>query len=151
MISKIVSGIVLMVLLFCAACSLQQSTAENEKPNFLFIAIDDLNDWIEPLEGLPASVTPNFTRFASMATTFTNAHCSSPACSPSRISVMTGVHPATSGILKNIPGDGPIWRQNPVLSEVQTIEQFFKENGYQTLAGGKIYHTLAPPSRLGHR
>ena len=61
---------------------------------------------------------------------------------------MTGVHPATSGILKNIPGDGPVWRKNPVLSEVQTLEQFFQANGYETLAGGKIYHTLAPPRTI---
>ncbi len=47
--------------------------------------------------------------------------------------------------MKNLPGDGPVWRQNATLSKVQTIERFFREKGYKTLAGGKIYHTLAPP------
>ncbi|MCZ6674774.1 MAG: sulfatase [Verrucomicrobia bacterium] len=146
--STIITGLLFLGLLSWAACAQKQKPTNKDKPNVLFIAIDDLNDWIEPLEGLPASMTPNFVRFAKMSKTFTNAHCASPACSPSRISVMTGVHPATSGIMKNIAGDGPVWRQNSVLSNVQTIEQFFREKGYKTLAGGKIYHTLAPPRTI---
>ncbi|MCB1120660.1 MAG: sulfatase [Verrucomicrobiae bacterium] len=131
-----------------AGCSRQVQTENSEKPNVLFIAVDDLNDWIEPLGGFSAAVTPNFNRLAAMSTTFTSAHCSAPACSPSRIAVMTGVHPAKSGILKNFPGDGPVWRKVPILKNVDTLEQFFQRHGYRTLAGGKIYHTLAPPRTI---
>lgn len=149
---KLAPCLIPLFLLGCLlgiSCGRQASRQETQsKPNVLFIAIDDLNDWIEPLGQFPISRTPNFTRLASMSMTFTNAHCSSPACSPSRISVMTGIHPATSGIMNNIPGDGPEWRKNPVLSEVQTMEQFFQAQGYETLAGGKIYHTLPPPRTI---
>ena len=92
----------IIFLLFSGILLLQcQEKVKNDKPNVLFIAIDDLNDWIEPLGGLPIAITPNFERLAKMSMTFTNAHCASPACAPSRISVMTGVHPAKSDIMKN--------------------------------------------------
>lgn len=116
-----------------------------QKPNVLFIAVDDMNDWISPLGGIAGLKTPNLERLAGMSMTFTNAHCASPASAPSRLSVMTGVHPARSGIATNVWYDGPEWRNNPELKEVQTIEQFFGANGYENLAGGKLYHSLAPP------
>ena len=47
--------------------------------------------------------------------------------------------------MQNTWYDGPQWRKIPVLENIETIEQFFKNRGYKTLAGGKIYHTLAPP------
>ena len=115
-----------------------------KKPNIIFIAIDDLNDWINPIElgGMPGLKTPNFDRLRKMSMSFTNAHIPSPACAPSRVAIMTGVSPGRSGITgwKN-----PDWRAVPALSSLLTMEQFFKDKGYQTLAGGKIYHTLAPP------
>lgn len=115
-----------------------------QKPNVLFISIDDLNDWINPLDkgGFPGLKTPNFDRLAKMSMRFTNAHIPSPACAPSRAAIMTGVHPAKSGITG---WKHPEWRKQPALKDVLTIEQFFKEKGYTTLAGGKIYHTLSPP------
>ena len=63
-------------------------SADPDKPNILFIAIDDLNDWVSPLGGHPQAVTPNFQRLADRGTTFTNAHCQSPLCNPSRTSLM---------------------------------------------------------------
>lgn len=120
-------------------------SGKNVKPNVIFIAVDDMNDWITPLGGFKGIKTPNLERLASMGVTFTNAQCAAPASAPSRLSVMTGVHPVRSGIMHNIPYDGPEWRENEVMKNVVTMEQFFKANGYETLAGGKIYHTLAPP------
>jgi arylsulfatase A-like enzyme len=76
---------------------------------------------------------------------FTNAHIPSPACAPSRVAIMTGVSPARSGITG---WRNPKWREVPALKDVVTLEQFFKEKGYQTLAGGKIYHSLAPPRTM---
>lgn len=71
------------------------------KPNVLMICVDDLNDWIGCLGGNPDSVTPNFDRLARQGVLFTNAHCAAPLCNPSRAALMTGVHPATSGIYQN--------------------------------------------------
>ena len=72
-----------------------------DKPNVLFIAVDDMNDWVEPLGGNEQTITPNLTRLAQMGMTFTNAHCASPACHSSRVAIMTGVSPARTGIQKN--------------------------------------------------
>lgn len=96
----------------------------NPKPNIIFLAIDDLNDWINPLElgGMPGLKTPNFDRLRKMSMSFTNAHIPSPACAPSRVAIMTGVSPAKSGVTgwKN-----PKWREVSALKDVVTLEQFF--------------------------
>src|SRR5690348_1731043 len=74
------------------------------RPNVLFIAIDDLNDWVGCLAGHPQAKTPNIDRLASRGTLFTNAHCQAPLCNPSRSSLMTGLRPSTTGIYGLRPG-----------------------------------------------
>lgn len=136
----------LFALIFCQF-QLHTLFAQNakQKPNVLFIAIDDMNDYVSILKGIPGVKTPNLERLAKRSMLFTNAQCAAPACAPSRLSIMTGVHPAHSGVMNNTNADGPYWRKIPLLSSIPTMEQFFKKNGYHTLAGGKIYHSLAPP------
>ena len=51
------------------------SSSADAKPNVLFIAIDDLNDWVGPLGGHPQVQTPHMDRLAARGTVFTNAHC----------------------------------------------------------------------------
>lgn len=108
----------------------------SNRPNVLFIAIDDLNDWIGCLGGHPDVKTPNLDRLAKRGVLFTNAHCSAPACNPSRASLMTGILPSTSGVYHN---PDP-WRQSPVLKDAVTIPQHFMAHGYRAVGGGKIYH-----------
>ena len=55
-----------------------------EKPNVLFIAIDDLNDWVGCLGGHPQARTPHIDRLAARGTLFANAHCQAPLCNPSQ-------------------------------------------------------------------
>jgi arylsulfatase A-like enzyme len=100
------------------------------------MAIDDLNDWIGCLGGHPDVKTPNLDRLAARGVLFTNAHCSAPACNPSRASLMTGILPSTSGIYHN---PDP-WRSSPVLKNAVTIPQHFMAHGYSAVGGGKIYH-----------
>ncbi len=110
------------------------------KRNVLFIAVDDLNDWISPLGGNPQSVTPNFQRLANRSVTFTRAYCNAPLCNPSRASLMTGIRPSTSGVyLNNQP-----WRKSPVLEEAVTLPQHFRANGYAVIGSGKTYHDSYP-------
>lgn len=115
-----------------------------EQPNILFIAIDDLNDYISPLANHPGIVTPGFERLARRSTVFTNAHCAAPACHPSRVAVMTGVHPSQSGIYRNLFGaHGPRWRdESPELKNAVVLSQHFRNNGYYSVGGGKIFHSL---------
>ena len=70
---------------------------EDRKPNVLFIAIDDLNDWTGMLKGNPQAKTPHMDKLASQGMVFTNAHCAAPACGPSRSAIMSGIRPSTSG------------------------------------------------------
>ncbi|MDA7928489.1 sulfatase-like hydrolase/transferase, partial [Mariniblastus sp.] len=58
----------------------QDSGQQRGKPNVLFIAIDDLNDWTGMLKGNPQALTPNMDKLAATGMLFTNAHCAAPAC-----------------------------------------------------------------------
>jgi arylsulfatase A-like enzyme len=120
------------------------SSLAASRPNVLFISIDDLNDYISPLDNHPGIRTPNFDRLAKRSVTFANAHCAAPACHPSRVAVMTGVHPIRSGIYRNMFGaHGPRWRhESKVLEKAVVLSQHFRDHGYRAVGGGKIFHTL---------
>src|SRR6476620_12075149 len=75
-----------------------------DKPNVLFIAIDDLNDWVGCLRGHPQVKTPHIDALAARGTLFTNAHCQAPLCNPSRTSLLTGLRPSSTGIYGLSPG-----------------------------------------------
>ena len=87
---------------FCFLATFQSSRAaeeQNERAerlNIVMIAIDDLNDWVEPLGGHPDVKTPAMKRLAQRGLTFTNAHCQAPLCNPSRTSLMTGRRPTSN-------------------------------------------------------
>ncbi len=106
------------------------------KPNVLFLAIDDLNDWVGCLKGHPQVQTPNIDRLAARGTLFTNAHTQSPLCNPSRTSIMTGMRPSSTGIY----GLAPWFRNVEAVKDVVSLPQHFAANGYQTYSTGKIYH-----------
>jgi choline-sulfatase len=127
---------VLAVLLGGASCSLAA-----ERPNVLFIAIDDLNDWVGCLSGHPQARTPHIDRLAARGTVFTNAHCQSPLCNPSRTSVMTGLRPSTTGIYALAPW----FRTASGFETTETLFQFFQRHGYTTLTTGKVFHDAYPP------
>jgi len=133
----------LMVVWF-AACPARLAAAEGgqQRPNILFIAIDDLNDWIGCLNGHPQVKTPHIDALAARGTLFTNAHCQSPLCNPSRTSLMTGLRPTTTGVY----GLAPWFRTLPEFEDRVTLPQLLKQNGYQTYSVGKIYHGGFPPA-----
>ncbi|RJP22358.1 MAG: iduronate-2-sulfatase [Candidatus Omnitrophota bacterium] len=112
----------------------QSNEKNSKKPNVLFIAIDDLNDWIGCLGGHPDVKTPNLDRLADRGILFTRTYCSAPACNPSRASLLTGIRPSTSGVyLNNQP-----WR--PVMPDAVTLPRHFKDHGYLVYGRGKIFH-----------
>ena len=113
----------------------ESQAQQPEKPNLLFIAIDDLNDWIGALGGYPGEVhTPNIDRLAEKGMLFTRAYCSSPMCNPSRVAMWTGKRPSTTGVY----GQYSQWDDNR--TEITTLFQTFKDQGYQLYGGGKIFH-----------
>jgi len=108
------------------------------RPNILFIAIDDMNDWVGPLGGHPLVRTPSLDRLAARGTTFRNAHVQSPLCNPSRASLMLSLRPTTTGIY----GLAPWFRALPAWRDRVALPQYFRANGYRTFTAGKIYHSV---------
>jgi choline-sulfatase len=123
-----------VVMLAIAAFSKPAEAAD--KPNVIFIAIDDQNDWIGALGGHRLAKTPNIDALANRGTIFLNAHCQAPLCNPSRTSLMLGLRPSTTGIF----GLAPWFREVPELAKRVTLAQHFHSNGYTTLTTGKIFH-----------
>jgi len=110
--------------------------AAKPKRNVLFIAIDDLNDWVGCLGGYRGVQTPNLDQLARQGVNFRSAHCAAPLCNPARAAILTGKMPAASGVYaNNQPMSG-----SRVLERVITLNQHFKNSGYITLGSGKIYH-----------
>lgn len=126
----------LLVTALCLVFMVGASQAQDNRPDVLFISIDDLNDWVEPLGGHPQSITPNLTALAERGMTFTNAHTAAALCNPSRTSLMLGLHPNTTGIY----GNSPNWQTVPRLADLPTIPRQFRDNGYYTAGAGKLFH-----------
>ncbi|YCM42302.1 sulfatase [Verrucomicrobiaceae bacterium 227] len=105
------------------------------KPNVLFLSIDDLNDWVGCLGGHPRAVTPNIDALAARGILFTNAHCASPACNPSRAAIFTGQMPDKTGVWNN--KSGSIYKNKPDAVHLPTT---FAKGGYHTLGTGKLLH-----------
>ncbi|MEO1527505.1 MAG: sulfatase [Planctomycetota bacterium] len=124
----------LFVLLACV------SGRGQDRPNVLFIIVDDLNDMPLHPDGKPFVPTPNFDRLAARGVSFTNAHCNDPICAPSRSSMLTGLYPQTSSLY---------WfedyRQNAILSQSVTLTEHLATNGYDVYTVGKIYHGNQDP------
>jgi arylsulfatase A-like enzyme len=108
--------------------------ANDEKPNILFISVDDLNDWVGCLGGHSQAKTPNIDRLAASGVLFTNAHCPAPACNPCRTAIMTGIAPNTSGMYEN----GQKMRE--VLPDAELLPKYFSRHGYWSSGSGKILH-----------
>jgi len=121
--------------------------AQDARPDVLFIAVDDLNDWVGFLGGHPQTKTPNIDRLAARGMAFTNAHSPSALCNPSRTALLSGLRPSTSGIY----GNAPDWRTVELFEAIATLPRHFRDNGYRTLGAGKIFHahTFGPTGFTG--
>ncbi|MBK1829104.1 sulfatase [Verrucomicrobiaceae bacterium R5-34] len=123
-----------LLILMLAASGVLGAQAEETKPNVLFIALDDLNDWIGCLGGHPQTITPNMDRLAASGVLFTNAHCVAPACNASRSAIFTGQSPHRSGIYSN----AQVMRD--VLPDATLIPKHFTDHGYWSTGSGKMLH-----------
>ena len=90
-----------------------------------------MKDWVNCLGGYEGTVhTPNIDRLAKRGMLFTNAHCASPKCAPSRAAIMTGLRPSTTGLYDN----GHWWLPN--LPDVVTMPAHFRHHGYRVVGAG---------------
>ena len=140
-------NIILQTLVFAFLCILSFAE-EKQKPNVVFIIVDDLNDWIGVMGGHPQSKTPYLDALAKQGVLFTNAHCNAPQCGPSRTSLLHGLYPKSTGRYFNST-------RRPAFFGKQAMEgitspdapkdpfifhKHFKENGYRVVSGGKVAH-----------
>ncbi len=136
--SNLASTVFLSTLMVLSSCisKTQKGDVAESKPNVLLIAIDDLNDWIGCLGGHPQAQTPNIDRLAGRGVLFSNAHCQTPVCNPSRASLMTSLYPSTSGIYFL----NPDLQESPVASASILMPQRFLDEGYHVSGVGKLFH-----------
>jgi iduronate 2-sulfatase len=107
--------------------------ANASKPNVLFIASDDMRPQLG-CYGDPTVQSPHLDALARRGVVFLQSYCQQALCSPSRISMLSGRHPATTGIFE-------IGRTlRTTMPDITTLPQHFKNNGYHTRSLGKIYH-----------
>jgi len=104
-----------------------------DKPNVLFIAVDDLRTELG-CYGATQVKSPNIDRFASGGVLFNRAYCNVPVCGATRAILMTGIYPTDKRFVNY-----KTWAEKDAPGAL-TLAQVFKENGYTTLSNGKIFH-----------
>ena len=125
--------LVLVITVACGRVVCGSEVTADRRPNVLFIAVDDLNDWVGCLGGHPQAETPNIDELARRGMLFSNAHCAAPACTPSRASLFTGQMPQNTGVWSN---DGP--KLNRLRRDPFLLPDSFSRSGYRTLGTGKL-------------
>lgn len=126
---------VLSVLITAGGCTSKTATTEKKinKPNILFIAIDDLRPDLG-CYGNEDVITPNIDRLANMGLVFNNAYCQQAICNPTRASLLTGMRPDAI----------KVWdlrtHFRTAMPDVVTLPEYFKNNGYLVEGMGKIFH-----------
>lgn len=128
------SAAICFALLLTFIVGPRTGVARPARPNVLFIAVDDLNDWVGFLGGHPQIKTPNMDRLAQRGVAFANAHCAAPLCCPSRAAVFSGQQPFTTGIYHNGPNIRKLHPDKVLMS------QYFAAHGYRTFGTGKLLH-----------
>lgn len=114
-----------------------QEQQGQKKMNILFIASDDLNNDLASY-GHSLVKSPNLDRLAQRGVRFERAYCQIPWCSPSRVSLLTGLRPDSTQVF-DLKTE---FRDN--IPTVTTLPEFFKKQGYFSARVGKIFHYGVP-------
>lgn len=126
------SALAALALLF----SVSTDTAAAEKPNVLFIAVDDLRPQLG-CYGETGMHSPNIDRLASRGVVFNRSYCMVPTCGASRASLFTGIRPARNRFVSHLT------RADKDAPDAMTLNTHFKNNGYVTVSNGKVFHNTA--------
>lgn len=136
---RITLGLLLLTQLGFSKPADDARSLSSEKPNVLFIAVDDLAASLGCYGDLVAK-TPHIDSLAGKGIRFDRAYNQIPLCNPSRASLMTGLRP---DIIKVYDLDRHFREEVP---DVTTLSQHFIKHGYTTTRVGKIYHYNVPAS-----
>lgn len=126
--------LILVFLLFAIGST---SLAADDRPNFLFIGVDDLRPELQ-CYGASQMHTPNIDRLAAEGVRFDRAYCQQAVCLPSRISLFTGMRPNSTGV------HDLNTRFRETIPDVVTLPQQLGKAGYHTIGMGKVYHDEQP-------
>ena len=138
-----VIGVFFNLVFSCKQEKKQDVVEVAQKPNVLFITVDDMNGWGVKNQ-YPLVKMPYFDKLKSESFNFTKTICPSPVCVPSRAAFFSGVAPHRSGAYYN--GCDP-WQRSEILKTVETMPECFKRNGYTTFGRGKIFHAQMTEGR----
>jgi len=133
---QLITSSLVLLLPFTALCGAAETA---RRPNVLFIALDDLNDWIGCLGGHPQAKTPNLDRLAASGVLFRNAYCAGASCNPSRTAVFSGLPPHRSGLYRNTQ------KMREVLPQAELLPRYFSRHGYASTGSGKMLHYIIDP------
>ena len=124
------------------AGALGAAAAPKRPLNVLFVVSDDLTSTALGCYGHPLVQSPHIDSLARNGVRFDRAYCQYALCAPSRASFMTGLRPDTTRVLTN----GPDFRD--FIPNHVTMPQLFKNNGYQAIREGKMFH-MGVPTTVG--
>ncbi|MEZ5434506.1 MAG: sulfatase-like hydrolase/transferase [Verrucomicrobiales bacterium] len=114
---------------------------EGERPNVLFIAVDDLTSAIG-CYGDPVAQTPHLDQLAAQGVRFAHACCQVPLCNPSRASLLTGLRPDQ---IRVYDLDRHFREERP---EVVTLPQLFKNKDGSPPGSASSITTMSPPGSV---
>lgn len=134
---RAVATFVLLTLLLAQPGGAEAQTSPATRPNVLFLISDDLNTFLGSY-GDPLAKTPHIDRLAARGVRFDRAYCTFPSCGPSRNSMLTGLYPNSTGILRNTE----LFRQS--IPNQVSLPQAFRVGGYFAARIGKIFHYGVP-------
>ena len=107
------------------------SGPSSQKPNILILLSDQHRPDLLTSAGNDLVPTPNIDRIASRGVRFSNAYCPYPVCSPSRMSLLTGLHAHHHHVIGNTAMD----------RRIRTVAHHFHDHGYMTGLIGKMHFT----------
>ncbi|MCG3160513.1 MAG: Multifunctional alkaline phosphatase superfamily protein PehA [Acidobacteria bacterium] len=127
---RLTIAVSITLALFASLCLAQPDRSKQPRPNIVFILVDDLR-WDEVgIAGHPFIKTPNIDRIGKEGAMFRNAFMTTPLCSPSRASFLTGQYAHTHGITDNVDRSAASHR-------LVTFPLLLHQSGYETAFIGK--------------
>ncbi|MEC9055780.1 MAG: sulfatase-like hydrolase/transferase, partial [Verrucomicrobiota bacterium] len=118
-------------LIFALCCFTLATQAR--QPNVLFLAVDDMNDWLGCMETNPGAITPNLDQLAKRGVLFTKAQTAGVYCAPSRAAIFSGQFASTTGCYQT----ANYFVHHP---EIDALQMCFAKAGYTTHGAGKLFH-----------